>query len=57
MKKSFVIKKSFIITYLFISLLPLTLLSQTELMIEPSWDLPLKEQTNHKNEEDDMTDP
>ena len=48
MKKSFVIKKSFIITYLFISLLPLTLLSQTELMIEPSWDLPLKEQTNHK---------
>ena len=43
MKKSFVIKKSFIITYLFISLLPLTLLSQ---MIEPLWDLSLGEQTN-----------
>ena len=38
MKKSFVIIKSFIITHLFILLLPLSLLSQTPL-IEPSWEL------------------
>ena len=43
MKKSFVIIKSFIITHLFILLLPLSLLSQTPL-IEPSWDLRLIEE-------------
>ena len=42
MKKSFVIIKSFIITHLFILLLPLSLLSQTPL-IKPSWDLRLIE--------------